>query len=192
MVAMTKKTRIESFILVALLALLAVVTLYMNRAREAAFAGFQVGDVSFHPLGVSDPALRMDLLDRIQKEEYKGEHRNIFTAAPLPPPVVRSSQPPPTVQPPVVAPPSGPPPLVVPATLFGLATEVSTGRRKAIFSGSENDVFIVAEGGTLLGQYRVTKIGNNSVDIEEISSGRKTTLTLAPPADSSQPLQAQP
>jgi hypothetical protein len=192
MAAMTKKTRIESIILVALLVLLAIVMLYMNRAREAAFAGIQIGDVSFQSLGVSNPALRMDLLDRIQKEEYKGEHRNIFSAAPLPSPVVRTAQSAPIVQPPVVPPPSGPPPLVIPATLFGMATEVSTGRRKAIFSGSENDVFIVAEGGTLLGQYRVTKIGNNSVDIEEISSGRKTTLTLASPADSSQPLQAQP
>lgn len=191
MPSMTKKTRIETYVLAALLILLAIVVLYTNRAREAAFAGFQVGDVSFRPLGVSDPALRLDLLDRIQKEEYKGEHRNIFSAAPLPPPVSRTTQAPPPVQPPVVAPPTGPPPLVVPATLFGIVTEVSTGQRKAVFSGSENDVFIVPEGGTLLGQYRIAKIGKTSVDVEEISSGRKTTMTLSPPADSSQPLQAQ-
>jgi|SRR5579864_6304472 hypothetical protein len=189
MAEMTKKTRIEIYFLLGLLALLAI-ELYANRSGEAAIAGFQVGEVQFQPIGVSDPALRLDLLARIQKEEYKGEHRNIFSAAPLPPPVVRTPQPLPTVQP-AVTPPAGPPPLVVPATLFGIVTEVSTGRRKAVFSGSESDVFIVAEGGTLLGQYRVDKIGKNSVDIEEISSGRKTTLTLAPPENSSQPSEAQ-
>lgn len=186
-----KKKRVETSALVALLVVLAIVV-YVNRGREAEFAGIQMGDTQFRPLGVSDPALRLDLLDRLQNEEYKGGHRNIFVATPIPSPVAQAAKTPTIPLPPAIPQPVAPSPLVVPATLYGIVTEVSSGRRKAVFTGGDSDVFIVPEGGTLLGQYRVDKIGNNSVDIEEISSGRKTTLTLTAPVDSSQPSQAQP
>lgn len=185
-----KKRRFETYALVVLLAFLALVV-YVERGHEAAFVGIQIGDTQFRPLGVSDPALRLDLLARIQNEEYNGAHRNIFAAAPLPPPIVRPANVAPLVQTPAIPQPVAPPPLVVPATLYGIVTEVSTGRKKAVFSGGENEVYVVLEGGTLLSLYRVIKIGINSVDIEEISSGRKTTMTLAPPVDASQPMQAQ-
>lgn len=185
-----KKKRFEIIALGILLALLAWL-LYANRAREAELAGIQTGDASFHALGVSDPALRLDLLERMQKEQYQGVHRNIFTDAPLAPPVSRQPKPVPVAQPPMPLLPPAPPPLVVPATLFGIVTNVATGQRRAVFSTQDNDVFIVPEGGTLLGQFRVDKIGVNSVDVEEVSSGRKTTITLTAPVDSSQPSQAQ-
>lgn len=180
----TKKKRFETIALAVLLVLLAIVV-YRYRDREAAFAGIQTVDSAFRPLGVSDPALRLDLLDRLQTKEALGGRRNIFVDAP-PPTVARAPKIAPVVQAPVIPQPIAPPPLVVPATLYGIVTEVTTGKRKAVFTSGDNDVYVVQEGGTLLGQYRVDKIGNNSVDVVEISSGRKTTLTLAAPVDSSQ------
>src|ERR1700730_15210550 len=57
-------------------------------------------DARFAPLGVDNPALRLDILQRFLALEYKGVHRNIFSATPPPPP--------PPSQQVVVAP--GPPP----------------------------------------------------------------------------------
>jgi hypothetical protein len=190
MAELTKKSRNEIFVLIGLLVILA----FAGRSyfyQGAAFVGFQVTDAKFLPLEVTDPALRLDLLSRIRREQYSGVHRNIFSAAPLPPPV-QPGKIIPTGQPTVTNPvPVAPPPLVVPATFFGVVTDMNSGKRKAVFSDSQDDVYVVAEGGVLLGQYRVDKIGKNSVDLEEISSGRRTTLTLAPPEDNSQPSQAQ-
>ena len=43
-------------------------------------------DMSFQPLAVENPALRLDLLTDLKKLEYQGSQRNIFSAAPPPPP----------------------------------------------------------------------------------------------------------
>jgi hypothetical protein len=55
-------------------------------------------------------------------------------------------------------------------------------------------VYIVPVGGTLLNQFRILTIGNNSVEVEELSSGRRTTLVLAQPTDGppQPPQQGQP
>ncbi len=133
-------------------------------------------------LSVENPALRLDELDRVRKLEYTGIHRNIFSPTPPPPPVhqptpdeirhqqqVAASQPPPP-----------PPQVVVPATFFGYVTDARTGHKEAFFSDAD-DVYVAAEGETLLGRFRILKIGNDSVEVEEIASGRRTTLTMEEP-----------
>jgi hypothetical protein len=71
---------------------------------------------------------------------------------------------------------------------------LNTGRKRACFSANTDDVYIVPEGGTLLNQFRVLTISGNSVELEELSSGRRTTLMLAQPADAAPepPQQGQP
>jgi hypothetical protein len=137
---------------------------------------------------VPDPSLRMDLLERIQQEQYNGQHRNIFSEEPLPPPpdVVAQQK---AAAAEAAATPPPPPPLTIPATFYGIVTNPATGRRQACFSGNDR-IYIVPEGGTLLNQFRIVKVGNNTVDVQEISSGRSTTLTL--PAPGSQPNMGQP
>ena len=177
---MTKKTRYEMYALGALLAVLAV-ALYAGPSRNAVFTGVSAGDEKFVPLNVPDPSLRLDLLDRIQKEKYTGQHRNIFSAEPLPPsPSVLAAEHQAAQQPVVPAP---PPPVSVPASFYGIVTDLDTGVKRACFSANTDDVYIVPEGGTLLNQFRIVKIGNNSVEVEELSSGRHTTLMLAAPTD---------
>lgn len=182
---MTKKTRYQTYLLSGLLVVLALALFYTERSHDDPFTGVQAqDDGKFEPLNVPDPSLRLDLLERIQKEEYKGQRRNIFSEEPLPPPpqvlaAQRAAQ-----QGPVVPPP--PPPVTVPATFYGIVTDPATGTRRACFSTNDGNIYIVPEGGTLLNQFRVVKIGNNTVDVEELSSGRTTTLTL-PAAGTTQP-----
>lgn len=172
---MTRKTQYEIYFLSALAVVLALALYSIGHSHDVGFMGVHADDGKFEPLNVPDPSLRLDLLDKIQKEQYNGQHRNIFSAEPLaPPPSVVQAQKP--VEPVMTAPP--PPPVTVPATFYGVVTDPSTGKRRACFSANTDDIYILPEGGTLLNQFRVTKIGNNTVELQEISSGRSTTLTL--------------
>ncbi len=55
---------------------------------------------------------------------------------------------------------------------FGYGTMPNgTSRRAFLTDGDE--VYIVGEGDTLLGKFRVMKIGNANLDFEEIASGRR-------------------
>jgi hypothetical protein len=185
---MTKKARYELYVLGALLVL--AIAAYSSQSRNSVFTGAGVSDVKFTPLDVPDPSLRLDLLDRIQKLEYKGQHRNIFSAEPLPPPPSALAAQQAAAQGPVAPPP--PVPVTVPATFYGIVTDLHTGQKRACFSANVDDVYIVPVGGTLLNQFRVLSIGNNSVEVEELASGRHTTLMLAQPTDQPSPQQGQP
>ncbi len=177
---MSRKTQI--YVLVGLLALL-VIVFVLNRNTAPALTGV-AADEKFQPLNVEDPTLRVDLLEKIHKQEYGGTHRNIFTITLPPPPVPQPGQagyiapaPPPE--------PAGPPPVVVPATFFGYAVTPKTGKRQAFFTNGD-DVFVVDEGATLLNRFRLLKIGNSTADLEEISSGRHTTVNLEQPPPGAQ------
>lgn len=137
-------------------------------------------DEKFRPIAVENPALKLDLLERLKKLQYQGAHRNIFSSVAPPP---ESAVTTPAIAPPSVAPPtglSGPAPLVIPATFYGFVTDAQTGKRQAFFMEGEN-VYIVAVGEMLLGRYRLIQIGNSSVELEEISTGRRATLTMEEP-----------
>jgi hypothetical protein len=151
------------------------------------YSSHQSGDASkaptvaglFVPIPVDNPALRMDILERFLSLQYKGSHKNIFVATqPLPP------APPPVVTPVSVAPvvQAGPPPLNVDAKYFGFVSDSKGSHRRAFFATANNeDVFVAGEGDTLLGRFRVVRISSTSADIEEVSSGRHTTLILEEP-----------
>ena len=140
--------------------------------------GPQISSVLFaneklEPLAIADPTLRLDLLERVRKLEYKGTHRNIFSAS-LPP------KPQPKVETPVVVPTpqdTGPPPLQIPFRFYGYQEDPRTGRRRGFFTDGD-DVFIAAEGETIKNRFKVLKIGNQSAEVEEMASGRRATLPL--------------
>jgi hypothetical protein len=164
---------------IILLAGLGVVFFYIvyqtNRSPEIAPV-VSSADEKFRPIGVENPALKLGLLERLKKLQYEGSHRNIFSTVAAPP---VSIAPPVAAVPPPLAPaaPSGPPPLVIPATFYGFVTDAQTGKRRAFFMEGEN-VYIVAVGEVLLGRFRLVQIGNSSVELEEISTGRRATLTM--------------
>jgi hypothetical protein len=166
----------------ALLGGLALLFFYIvyrsNRPPEIA-AVVSSADEKFRPIAVENPALKLQLLERLKKLQYEGSHRNIFSSVAPPPP---SAAAPPSVVPPPIAPviASGPAPLVVPATFYGFVTDAQTGTRRAFFLEGEN-VYVIAVGESLLGRFRLMQIGNSSVELEEIGTGRRATLTMEEP-----------
>jgi hypothetical protein len=168
--------RAQLYVLITLLAI-AVAVFMRSRTDEGGVTGVLASNAQFAPLDVQEPNLRLDLLEKIHNTEYKGSHRDIFNAAPLPPPTpvgISDSGPHKDVSGPRQPPP--PPPLQVPAQFFGYASR-SNGKRVAFFLNGE-DVILVAEGDTFMGNFRLVRIGNDSADVEEISSGRHAEVPL--------------
>jgi hypothetical protein len=163
-------------LLLAVLVLLLSYEAYRNFWPSDVASAVAVPTQRFVPLSVTDPSLRFDLLDRLKKFQYQGSQRNIFSATAPPPPAPAASQ----VKSTAFAAPAGPPPLVVPAKFFGYVTDARTGARRAFFSEGD-DVYILGVGEVLLDRFRLLQIGNDTVQVEEIASGRRTTLTMQEP-----------
>src|SRR5260370_41498634 len=83
--------------------------------------------------------------------------------------------------------PPEPPPPTAPANMkfFGYGT-VPNGTSKRAFLNDGEEVYIVGEGDTLLGRFRILKIGKATLEFEELGSGRRNTVPLdeqaAPPS----------
>jgi hypothetical protein len=175
---MTKTRRPFLYFLLAVLAILLVIAYYYNREGPVASVAFSP-EGQYQPIAVENPSLRFDLLDRVHKVEYSGRHRNIFGYTPLQPEI-------PAVRPgtgglgsvdgaPPI--PQGPPPVFVDLKFFGYVEDPRIGLRRAFFTNGE-DVFIAGIGDTLEGRLRVVRIMNDTVELEEISSGRRTTVPI--------------
>ena len=139
------------------------------------------------PIPVENPRPRTEEIERARKAEYKSAGRNIFSYAaqaaapgaqkPASPTVPKNScgiESGPCPEPP-------PPPLVLPPNIkyFGYAVVPNgTSRQAAFHDTNDGEVYVVAEGEILLKRYRILRIGNASLEFEEISSGRKGTAPL--------------
>ena len=177
---MSGKKQNQAYLLVGLVVLL-VVIFYWNRIGPGGADTVVAGNVKFEPLKVEDPQLRLDLLDKVRDTEYKGSNHNIFSYAPPPPPkaAAKIQQAHVDVGPKLPPP---PPPLTVPVTFFGFSVNPRTQRRLAFLSANDQ-VYIVGEGGTVLTNFRLVKIGNGSADFEEISTGRHATVPMTQPEE---------
>ena len=138
-------------------------------------------DAKFVPLSVQEPQLRLDLLAKLQKESNLSAHRNIFNATPPPPELTPEQKREqerryPTV--PVATPPT---PVQVPGELFGYAVRPAPSGRRFAFFRNGDDVLVVAEGDSFMNNYRLLHIGNDSADVEEISSGRHAHVAMVQP-----------
>jgi hypothetical protein len=174
---MSRRTQI--WILVALIGVLVAVYL-ANRPQISGLQGVLASDSKFQPLNVDEPQLRLDLLAKLQKLEYSGTHRNIFSAVALPVEPTPEEKRRLEHQYPTVNHPPPPPPVEVPAQFFGYASMPSSPRRLAFFLNGD-DVLVVQEGSVFLSRFRLDKIGNDSADVEEISSGRHATVQMVQP-----------
>ena len=122
--------------------------------------------------------MQREKLRRSRETEYKGTGRDLFSEiAPPPPQVVQAKEARSPVGP--VQPPPPPPP-ALPASLkfFGYGT-IPNGTARRAFLSDGDQIYIVGEGDTLLGKFRVVKIGNANLDFEEIASGRRGTTSLS-------------
>ncbi|HXE74154.1 MAG TPA: hypothetical protein VNN18_00775 [Candidatus Xenobia bacterium] len=78
------------------------------------------------------------------------------------------------------APPPPPPPPPPPVRFYGFAESSAAGNRRVFLTDGEN-VFVARQGDTILRRYRLTRIGNDSIDIEEISGPNRWTLKMEQP-----------
>lgn len=173
--------------LVALLVVAAVVWLwYFRGGRPAGITESDGITQNYHLLAVENPHVRFEEMERVRQTEYKSTGRSIFSIAALP---ARDRRPR-SADPPVIAvntpcgvygpcQPAPPPPPKLPPNLkfFGYGTGSSSGSRRAFFTDGE-DVYIVDEGQVLLNRFRILKVGNASLEFEEVATGRRGTAPL--------------
>jgi len=152
---------------------------YFREGKSSGGARTLTAVKKYQVLGIDNPSLHWPELDRARKTEYKTNGRNPFsTEAPPPPSVVVARND--THRQPIGPMQAPPPPLpTLPGNLkfFGYGTVPNGTARRAFFSDGE-DVFIVSEGETLLGRYRIVKVNNNNLEFEEIATGRRNTTPL--------------
>ncbi|MDP9147346.1 MAG: hypothetical protein M3N22_06775 [Acidobacteriota bacterium] len=181
------KQRNQIILLAVLLVAMGLVW-YVNRSKPAVSAGNTAAVQNYQLLAVENPQLHRDKMEAAQKAEYHSSGRNPFSeiAAARPEPAVKKVNVPQNYGP--VQPPPPPPPTLPPnMKFFGYGTVPNGTSRRAFLSDGE-EVYILAEGDTLLGRYRIVKVNNGNVEFEEISSGRRNTVPLtqdeqgAPPA----------
>jgi hypothetical protein len=187
-------SRTKTYVLGGLLLVLAYVaySLIFSKDTGTGLQGVLASETKFQPINVDEPNLRVDLLEKLKSQEYAGSHRNIFAFGPPPPPPLTPAQ---------LAqrdhkiygpqPPPPPPPVNVGATLFGYASMPQSGKRVAFFLDGE-DVLVVTEGAVFLNRFRLDKIGNDSADVEEISSQRHVTVQMVAPANGGENGAANP
>jgi hypothetical protein len=177
--------------LLGVLVIVLIVVYFHGRDSGAGIPGVQDSSMDFIPLNVQEPELRLDLLEKIQKSTYNGVHRNVFVFGPAPvaarveTPAERHEREMSQVIGPRYMP---PPPVDVPAQFFGTAFMEESRKRVAFFQNGE-DVLVVPEGDTFLNRFRLIHIGNESADVEEISSGRHAQVPMVPPVTNPTPNQ---
>ncbi len=127
-----------------------------------------------HPLLAQtlDPTLRTDLLKSSEDVTYKGSGRDIFHAQAPPPEIPKIVK-----QPINSGPPPPPPPPPINLKLYGY-TQHKNGSGKRIFLVSGEDIFVAKEGDIVNRRYRILKINNNSVEVEDVLTNNRQTLYL--------------
>src|SRR5215470_13485882 len=146
------KQRKQILVVLVLLLIAAAIWIYNSRQNPVS-AGATMIASSYTPMNVDNLVLRTAKRDANRTAEYKGTGRNPFDATPPPPPPVAE----------------------LPLKYYGYGTVPNgTARRAYLTDGDE--IYVVAEGETLLGRYRILKIGNATLEFEDVTShiqGRK-------------------
>jgi hypothetical protein len=173
----------NEIILLCVLAVIAAAVWYFERHGPVADSATATFTQNYKPLEVDNPRLLADEIDRARKTEYKSSGHNPFSlVAPPPPEQMKKNANTPAPYVPPVEPPK-PTKADLPANLkfFGYGTVPNGTARRAFFTNGE-DVYIVAEGETLLGRYRILRVSNTSLEFEEVSSGLHGTAILEEPS----------
>ncbi len=139
-----------------------------------------------------DPALRLDLLAKVQSVSLEGGSRNLFQFGAAAPPVPLTPIPkepkipinktavmaPPVANP---GPPPPPPPPPIPLKYYGYTNARGETRKKAFFLDGE-DVIVAWEGDMVKNRYRIVRVGVSSVEMEDTQFKNNQTLPIVPEA----------
>lgn len=131
----------------------------------------------YQTLNFPESRLHKEVTDLRHKAEYKGSGASPFSMVipPSPADVQKAKNDAQKVadQQRIDAANAPPPPEELPPNMkfFGYGN-VPNGTPRRAFLSYQDDVYIVTEGDTLLGRYRIVKINNSTLEFENISSGR--------------------
>jgi hypothetical protein len=175
---MSDKTKLAW--LVGLIAVAAIIWYFNGKVRSTitSNSSLSMDERSFKPLGIENPELQRDVLKHSRETEYKTSGRDLFTGFAPPPPEPEKTTQPNVPTGPIVAPPPPPPALPASMKFFGYGT-VPNGSARRAFLADGDDVYIVGEGDTLLGKFRIVKIGNANLDFEEVATGRRGSTNIS-------------
>lgn len=128
-----------------------------------------------------DPTLRLDLLAAAEKTQYEGNGRNIFVSqaedVKIPKPIARVNTDNQQQQAKQWTPPAIPNAPPIPLKFYGFAS--SPGEPKKIFLKNGDDVFVAGEGEIVDRRYKVIRITNTSVEIQDVvNSGPPQNIPL--------------
>ena len=130
-----------------------------------------------------EPVPRIDL-DRLPRERPQLEvgRRDLFAFGPPPtlPPTPRPAAPPTTLVDPADAAPTPPPVPRLPPLNLKYIGSVENGRgvRVAVLITDKNELLTGQAGEVLANRYKIAKIGLESVDLEEVSTGQTRRIPL--------------
>jgi hypothetical protein len=136
-----------------------------------------------------DARIRLDLLDKPKSDENLGKNNLFQYRITKPPePVLRPGQtagspqlPPDFVPPPPkpLAPPPPPPPPPIPLKYVGFATvEPNSKALIATLMDDQHHPFSAVEGDVFMGRYRIARITETQVEVEDLQITRRQTLTI--------------
>jgi hypothetical protein len=171
---MTKSERTRLMIWVPILAVALLLAYLQYRGGPVAAPAFDATG-NYQPMTIENPSLRFDLLASAHAVQYTGTHRNIFDDK-LPVKIVVNQPAGITSEPNIPQPPQIQQ-LVFPMKCFGFVEGPAVGMRRAFFTDGE-DVFIAGIGDTILNRFRLVRIGNESVEVEELGSNRRATVQM--------------
>jgi len=140
-----------------------------------------------------DPALRLDLLAKLQSVRLDGGGRSLFDFGAAPPPKL----PEPKIVPgrggkkgaeeaklPEIAPaetkpvaPPKPPAPPIPLKFYGFISGRAGGDKRAFFLQGE-DIFVAGEGETIKSRFKIVKIGINAATVEDVQYKNQQSLPL--------------
>jgi len=126
-----------------------------------------------------DPTLHLGLLRASEGVKYEGNGRNIFRAhadEPLPKPIVpplKKDQ-----QEAQKGPPQPPPPPPINLKFYGFANKPGDPSKKVFLSEGDN-IFIASEGDVVNRRYKVVRIGQSSVEIQDLLNNNTQTIPLS-------------
>ena len=130
------------------------------------------------PQAIEAPDVHLEQLET-DRDKPSAVERNLFKFKPKPPPAP-PRLPPPVAPPPVTPTGPPPPPPVPPITLkfIGLI-ETSNAQKVAILSDGQGPPVYGKEGDTVLGQYKILRIGVESVEMMYLDGRGRQTIRLS-------------
>ena len=142
-----------------------------RRARTAKSAQGEVP-------GATAPDVRLETLNAERPEPVEGD-RNLFRFKPTAPPPAPALPPPPVVRPAVPTGPTGPPgPQPIPLKFIGIVEAPAQSKRIAALVDSLGRAFQGSEGDVIAGQYRILKIGVESIEMAHLDGRGRQTIRL--------------